>query len=116
VTTWKSGQVQQSKLTLQIAVGILAVSLPINLEFSPQPPTDPATGVPMHHRKRRGVGSVTEVIGPPAQHLIDLPEFRGHHTQLISVIANYVWYLELSEWGNGKISRGAVSKNTSGTT
>jgi len=45
VTARKPVQVQQAELALQIAVGILAVSLPLDLEFPPQPPTDPAAGV-----------------------------------------------------------------------
>ena len=95
VTTWKPFQVQQSKLTLQTTVGILAASLPSKLEFPTQPPTDPTAGVAMHDCKRRGIGSVTEVVGPPAQHLIDLvdqrfrpDERRQFAYQLIEPMAN----------------------------
>ena len=76
VATGKFADVQQPELTLQIVFGILAVSLPIPLKPPTQPPTDPTTNVRMHDLVCRGVGSVAEVIGPPAQHLIDLVDQR----------------------------------------
>jgi hypothetical protein len=76
VTAWEPVEAQQPKLAFETAVRVLANSLSIEFQFPPQPPTHPAVRVPMHYVKRGGVGSVAEVVGPPAQHLVDLVDQR----------------------------------------